>query len=120
MFSAFFAIVAVLIVGVIVAMVVVIARNAAKLGRQNRLNRASPLSQSLATVVDKREEVSGSSSRYGGQTSTTYYATFELPSGQRLELAVSGPTSGQLVVGDTGQLTWQGTWFRGFGRQSLR
>ena len=88
--------------------------------RQAAANAAAPALESVATVVDKREDVSGSRSRYVRPTVSEYFVTFELPSGQRVELAVSGPTSGQLVVGDTGQLSWQGTWFRGFQRQVLR
>ena len=101
-------------------MVVVLVVAFAAVHRVNRLNRASPLSQSQATVVDKREKVSSSGLRFGALTATTYYATFELPSGLRLEMVVTGPAFGQLVVGDTGQLTRQGTWFRGFERQLLR
>jgi len=106
---------------IIFAIVFVIVRSVNNpTSQQNKANTRAPLLESLATVVDKREEVHGASLQYGGTTLTTYYVTFQLPDAQRLELTVLGPTSGQLVVGDTGQLTWQGTWFRGFQRQVLR
>jgi len=110
-----------LVICVIATIVVVAVRvGQAPQRRQNLANAKAPVLQSVATVVDKREEVRGTNSQYGGSTLTTYYVTFQLPDSQRLELVVDGPASGQLVVGDTGQLAWQGTWFRGFQRQILR
>ncbi|MDR1712114.1 MAG: DUF2500 domain-containing protein [Propionibacteriaceae bacterium] len=78
-------------------------------------NAGQPVLTSHARVVDERTEISGSPS-----THTTYFATFELPSGERVELEVSGSTSGQIVTGDAGMLTWQGTAFKGFQREILR
>jgi len=106
---------------VIIALIPMLARRSQGLtGRQEKMNRAAPRMQAPAKVVDKREQVSGTSSSYGGMTSTSYFATFEFPDGSRLELPVTGPNSGQLVVGDSGRLTWQGTWFQGFEREILR
>ena len=113
-----FLLVIVAFAAVVVILVVRSANNPDR--RQNALNAKAPVQQALAKVVDKREEVRGASNQYGGQTTTLYYATFELPDAQRVELSVPGPTSGQLVVGDMGQLVWQGTWLRGFQRQLLR
>ena len=50
-------------------------------------------------------------------TSTWYYATFELASGERREFSLSGPEYGLLADGDEGRLTYQGTLFRHFDRQ---
>ena len=51
-------------------------------------------------------------------TSTSYYATFQFDSGDRLELHVSGPDYGLLAEGDTGDLTFQGTRYLGFDRRA--
>lgn len=49
-------------------------------------------------------------------TSTTYYATFEVPSGDRMEFKVGSREYGMLVEGDAGKLTFQGTRYHGFQR----
>lgn len=49
-------------------------------------------------------------------SSTRYYATFQVESGDRMELAVSGPEYGMLAEGDRGTLTFQGTRYLGFER----
>ena len=49
-------------------------------------------------------------------SSTTYYATFQFESGDRLELHVPHSQFGYLVEGDRGALTFQGTRFLGFER----
>lgn len=38
-----------------------------------------------------------------------YYATFQVESGDRMELSVSGTEYGLLAEGDMGKLTFQGT-----------
>ena len=50
-------------------------------------------------------------------TSTSYYATFEVDSGDRMELRVSGHEYGMLAEDDVGMLTFQGTRYLGFERQ---
>lgn len=47
---------------------------------------------------------------------TTYYVTFEVESGDRIEFAVSGKEYGMLDDDDAGRLTFQGTRFLGFER----
>ena len=49
-------------------------------------------------------------------TFTTYYVTFQVESGDRMELTVSGPDYGMLVEGDIGKLSFQGTRYLGFER----
>ena len=49
-------------------------------------------------------------------TSTTYYATFQVESGDRMEFSVSGAEYGMLAEGDQGSLTFQGTRYLGFER----
>lgn len=79
-------------------------------------NNASPVLSVAAKVVTKRLEVShhNSGQAGGSHTSTRYYATFEVESGDRMELALSGKEYGQLVEGDLGKLTFQGTRFLAF------
>ena len=54
--------------------------------------------------------------RYHTTTSTFYYVTFQVDSGDRMELTVGGADYGQLVEGDRGKLTFQGTRYLGFQR----
>ena len=49
-------------------------------------------------------------------SSTTYYVTFQVESGDRMELHVSGSEYGMLAEGDTGRLTFQGTRYLSFER----
>lgn len=88
-------------------------------------NNHSPRLTVEATVVTKRTNVSHhhhhSAGDYMGHSSssTTYYVTFEVESGDRIELGVKGYDFGMLVEGDKGRLTFQGTRFLGFERVSL-
>lgn len=67
-----------------------------------------------AEVVTKRSKTSGGSGNTSA--STRYYTTFEVQSGDRIELPVSGREYGMLVEGDLGLLTFQGTRYKGFER----
>jgi len=87
---------------------------AVKGSSRNRINRKAPVLTSQAHIVANRTAVVG-----GTMTPNHYFATFELPDGQRLELEV-GAAAGQLVVGDQGTLYWQGNHFAGFQREILR
>ena len=49
-------------------------------------------------------------------TSSTYYVTFEVESGDRMELIVPRSEYGLIVEGDQGKLTFQGTRFLNFER----
>ena len=82
-----------------------------KNGRQNRKNNASPRLTSEATVVSKRTHV------WGDHAHTTYFATFQFESGDRLELEIPRDRFGYLVEGDHGKLHFQGTRFLDFERQ---
>ena len=81
--------------------------------RTNRkANRRAPLSSSSARVLTKRADHS--------TVVSSYFANFELPDGQRMELQIDGPTDGQIIAGDIGTLSWQGSLFKGFQREQLR
>ena len=67
----------------------------------------------LARIIDKRTHIQG-------RTATRYFATFELPNGERLELDVGATEAGLLIVGDEGILTWAGPRLTSFQREILR
>ncbi|WNS46895.1 DUF2500 domain-containing protein [Paenibacillus sp. MMS20-IR301] len=77
-------------------------------------NNASPLQSRLVTAVTKRIEVWGG--RGHAQANTSYYVTFEFHDGTRMELEVKAKAFAQIVEGDRGQLSYQGTRFKGFVR----
>ena len=88
-----------------------------ELSQRNR-NNHSPRLTVEATVVAKRQ--SFSSHRSGGEmhtTSTRYFATFQVESGDRMELQMTGPEYGMLAEGDRGRLTFQGTRYVSFERE---
>ena len=94
---------------IILAMIVVqFVRGIAQWGRNN----ASPRLTVEATVVAKRERTWRNQNHHG----TTYYATFQVESGDRMELPMRGTDCGMLAEGDRGRLTFQGTRFLGFER----
>ncbi len=78
--------------------------------KQKRKNDNSPRITSEATVVTKRTHVRGDHAH------TTYYATFQFESGDRLELEIPHNQFGYLVEGDKGKLTSQGSRFVSFQR----
>ena len=49
-------------------------------------------------------------------SSTWYYATFQVESGDRMELSIPDRDYGYLVEGDRGSLAFQGTRFLSFSR----
>lgn len=80
-------------------------------------NNASPVLTVEAKVVSKRESHHHHHNSDGvDHTSFSYYVTFEVESGDRMELSVSGREYGMLVEGDYGKLTFQGTRYHGFER----
>ena len=89
----------------------IIATTLIKNAKTNRKNDASPRLSSEATVVTKRTHV------WGDHSCTTYFATFQFESGDRLELEIPRDRFGYLVEGDKGKLHFQGTRFLDFERQ---
>ena len=88
--------------------------------RQWHRNNNSPRLTVDAAVAAKRTEVSHHHHHGAGSThhtSTWYYVTFQVESGDRMELPVSGREYGLLAEGDRGRLTFQGTRYLGFARQ---
>ena len=87
-------------------------------------NNHSPRLTVPATIVAKRTNVShhhhhghGSTGMHHTTHSTTYYVTFQVQSGDRMELNVAGNEFGMLIEGDRGMLTFQGTRYLSFERK---
>jgi hypothetical protein len=76
-------------------------------------NNQSPTLNVRAKVLAKRTAVRG-----GGETRaySQYFVTFEVESGDRMELKVKDNEFGMLVEGDQGELTFQGSRYLGFVR----
>lgn len=86
-------------------------------------NNRSPRLSVPARVAAKRTNVSHHHHHHAGvgngvhmSTSTSYYATFEVESGDRMEFHLSGQEYGLLAEGDTGVLSFQGTRYLSFDR----
>ena len=101
-FSVLFVIVFLLILGMFIF---VFVSNIARAAR----DRASPRLTVQARVVAKRAQV--------WNPYTDYYATFEVGSGDRMELSLDGEDFGLLAEGDSGELTFQGGKFLSFERR---
>ena len=91
--------------------------------KQWNKNNNSPRLTVPVVVVAKRADVShhhhntGVNNHHHHHTSTTYYVTFQVESGDRMELQMSGSEYGLLAEGDVGMLSFQGTRYLGFERQ---
>ncbi len=84
-------------------------------------NNHSPKLTVAAQIVSKRLDVSHHHHNAGNtgmhmSSSTSYYVTFEVESGDRMELLIDGREYGMLAEGDVGALTFQGTRYLGFER----
>jgi hypothetical protein len=89
--------------------------------RQWHSNNQQPVLTVPAQIVSKRTNVDHHDHNNGGNishnTTTHYYVTFEVESGDRMELLVDGHDYGLLAEDDFGKLTFQGTRFKGFERE---
>ena len=82
-------------------------------------NNHSPVLTVNAKIVAKRSDIHhhrSSDSHSISSSSTSYYTTFEVESGDRMELSIPDDEFGYLVEGDNGKLTFQGTRFKKFER----
>ena len=109
MFGIMFTLMFILVFGIFI---VTIVRG---IGQWNK-NNNSPRLTVPATVVSKRTNVSHHHHDHHSHHSTSYYVTFQVDSGDRMELHMTGQEYGMLVEGDRGNLTFQGTRYLGFKR----
>ncbi|WP_458407912.1 DUF2500 domain-containing protein [Anaerotignum sp.] len=111
-FEAMFTIVFVLVIGIFIFNIV------RGIGQWNS-NNQSPRLTVNAVVVSKRNHVSyhhHADDHAHHASHTTYYVTFQVESGDRMELSMSGQEFGMLAEGDRGSLSFQGTRYLGFQR----
>ena len=78
-------------------------------------NNQSPKLTVPATVVAKRSDVHRGIETM--HTFTSYYVTFQVESGDRMEFEVSDMEYGMLAEGDRGTLAFQGTRYLNFHRE---
>ena len=109
MFGVMFTLMFILVFGIII---VTIVRG---IGQWNK-NNNSPRLTVAANVVSKRTNVSHHHHDHHTHHSTSYYVTFQVDSGDRMELHMTGQEYGMLVEGDKGNLTFQGTRYLSFER----
>ena len=109
MFGIMFTLMFILVFGIFI---VTIIRG---IGQWNK-NNNSPRLTVPASVVSKRMNVSHHHHDHHTHHSTSYYVTFQVDSGDRMELHMTGQEYGMLVEGDKGNLMFQGTRYLGFER----
>lgn len=103
---------------ILAAFGVVLVRGLVQWGRNNK----SPRLTVEATIVSRRADTSihlhntGSGACHTSR-STWYYVTFQVASGDRMELSVPSREYGLLAEGDRGELTFQGTRYLSFERK---
>ena len=123
MFTIVLVIVVIGFIVVIGSFIVMAVRGTAQWNRNNQSHRLTV----DAELVSRRTEVS--TFHHGGHngtdmchisSSTTYYVTFQVDSGDRMEFSVSGQEYGLLAEGDRGKLTFQGTRYLGFEREKVK
>ena len=85
------------------------------LARRKKDNE-SPRLTVPAVVVSRRTEYHSNAAQQSTMGRTSYYATFQVESGDRMEFEVDGSDYGLLVQGDIGKLSFQGTRYLGFER----
>ena len=109
MFGVMFTLVFILVIGIFAVTI------AQSIGEWNK-NNNSPRLTVPAAVVAKRTNVSHHHHDHHTHHSTSYYVTFQVDSGDRMELHMTGQEYGLLDEGDKGNLTFQGTRYLGFER----
>lgn len=89
-------------------------------------NNSQPVLTVAAKVVSKRANVSRGTTSFNQNdvtqsndyAYTDYYVTFQVESGDRMEFKVKGEEYGLLAEGDLGKLTFQGTRYLGYERNT--
>lgn len=115
-FSVFFVIVTLMVLSMFVFAFITMFR-------QNHRDKNSPRLTVDATVIGKRIDVSTyhhsdmhNHSHSHARSTTDYYITFQVESGDRFELMVADDIYGLIIEGDSGKLTFQGSRMLSFDR----
>ena len=95
----------------ILVLLIIAARLIQSIFQWNKNNHAPKLTVSAAVVTKRADHYRRKSAHR-----THYYATFQFDSSDRMELQMQGCEYGQLVEGDKGDLTFQGSRYLGFVR----
>ena len=82
-------------------------------GEWNKNNHSPKLTVPVIVVAKRSDVDRGIETMH---TFTSYYVTFQVESGDRMEFQVPDTEYGMLVEGDRGRLTFQGTRYQGFQR----
>ena len=115
LFTAMFALVPLFIVVVFVLVIGGMFVGIVRTFMEWQANNSLPELSVSVSVATKRQHISGGGN--DSSASTSYYATFEtLADGLRQEFSINSTQYSALAEGDTGQLTYQGTRFKGFVR----
>lgn len=122
----FFSIMPIFIIIVFIIVIATFIYSGVRGAREWNRNNHSPRLTVDAAVVSRRQDVSHHSHANAGDatgahgyhttTSTSYYVTFQVESGDRMEFHVSGSEYGMLAEGDWGKLSFQGSRYLGFER----
>lgn len=124
-FGIMFTIVPAFIMIIFVIVIILIIVRSVQGASQWKRNNDSPILTVDAKVVTKRSNVSyhhhdmGNDNMNHMSSSTTYYVTFEVASGDRMEFVTRDTEYGLLVEQDIGKLTFQGTRYLGFERNRV-
>lgn len=117
MIQTLFPILFLLIFGLVIGtMIVTLVRGASTWNKNNH----SPKLTVDATLVAKRTSVThhhNANNMAMSHSSTSYYITFQVESGDRMEFSVSGSEYGMLAEGDRGKLSFQGSRYLEFSRE---
>ncbi len=120
--SVMFGIIPIIVLLVFVVVFGIIIVTAVRGAGQWKHNKQSPVLTVDAVVVAKRGDVhhrhhnAGTDGISNSAYSTTYFITFEVASGDRMEFQVRDTEYGLLVERDAGRLTFQGTRYLSFAR----
>ncbi|MDE7354217.1 MAG: DUF2500 domain-containing protein [Acetatifactor sp.] len=118
-FGIMFILVFIVIIGIFVVIIVKGISTWNKNNNSPRLTVAAEVVSKRIDVPHHRHANAGDlTGAHGYHTtfSTWYYVTFQVDSGDRMELSVSGSEYGMLVDGDRGKLSFQGTRYLSFER----
>lgn len=111
MFDLMFTIVPILVIGMFIYVIV------SGIGTWHKNNNSPRLSVRVKIVAKRTNTTYTRQQDMMTSSYTTYYVTFEVESGDRIELIVPDREYGLMVEGDQGTLIFQGTRYISFNKQ---